>query len=209
MASHRVLAWIDRRFGALALWLLARPARGFAWLVALHLLLWWLVSVLSQLNLPLDVMEIFAWSQNPGWATHKQAPQVVWLFWLFDHAGFGWQPIVQLQAPLAWCVMAWAVWRLALQLTTPGRALFVNALLPNSPWVDLQQLRRDGALVVWRVSDQENAGAAPPDWLAVLVRREKQPAPLLGPSVALPWRLWGKGPAPMVVRFAVLPPTRP
>lgn len=129
MAGTRVLAWIDRRGGALARWLLAWPARGFAWLIGLHIGLWWLVLALSQLTLPLDVMEIYVWSQHPGWATQKQAPLVVWLFWLFDHGGFHWQPIAQLQAPLAWAVMAWGVWRLGLKVTTPGRALLSVVLL--------------------------------------------------------------------------------
>jgi len=129
MAATRLLTWIDRRFGALALWLLARPGRGFAWLVGLHVALWWLVLGVSQPNLPLDVVEIYGWSQNPGWATHKLPPLTVWLFWLFDHAGLHWQPIAQLQAPLSWGLMAWAIWRLGLLVASPGRALLAVLLL--------------------------------------------------------------------------------
>lgn len=129
MPGVPVLAWIDRSAGLLARWLLARPGRGFAWLVGLHMALWWLVLVVSQPNLPLDVIEIYGWSQNPGWATHKLPPLTVWLFWLFDHAGLHWQPIVQLQAPLAWGLMAWAIWRLGLLVSSPGRALLAVVLL--------------------------------------------------------------------------------
>ncbi len=128
MAAPALLS-LAGRFAAWAERLAARPAHSLAWLIALHALAWWLALAVGQRNLPLDVIEIFNWSLDPGWATHKLPPLTVWLFWLFDRAGFGWQPIAQLQAPLAMAVTLWALWRLGLRVFSPQRALLGLLLL--------------------------------------------------------------------------------
>lgn len=122
-------AWFESRAGGWALALLAHPRRTVAWLIALHVLLWWGAIVVGQRNLPLDVMEIAAWARDPGWATHKLPPLTVWLFWLFERIGGGAQWVVQAQAPLAMGVTLWALWRLGLAAFSPPRALLALLLV--------------------------------------------------------------------------------
>lgn len=100
------------------------------WLTTLGIFaLWSLVTIATQGNLPLDHIDLLAW--GPGWQLcyWKHPPLPAWiahaLFIATDHAI--WPQF--LLGPLMTAIATWVVWRAALDVTTPWRALIAALMV--------------------------------------------------------------------------------
>ena len=68
---------VDRRLTAL---LERWPPTRIVWaLLTIHVLIWWLLPALLQHNLPLDVIEQFAWGREWQIAYYKHPPLPAWI----------------------------------------------------------------------------------------------------------------------------------
>jgi len=104
------------------------PTRIF-WIFALtHLVIWTLVSSLVSANLPLDVVEGYAWGNEWLIGTHKHPPMQAWILEiLYTLTGKGrWAPYLASQ--IAIVTAFWAVWRTGRRIAGETAGL-VGALL--------------------------------------------------------------------------------
>src|ERR1700761_1824156 len=92
-------------------YLFATPERIFWAFALMHLLLWTIVPSLSNPNLPLDVIEGYAWGHEWLLETHKHPPLQAWILEsLFDLTGRArWAPYLTSQ--IAVVTAFWAVWQ--------------------------------------------------------------------------------------------------
>lgn len=91
--------------------LAASPQRAF-WIFAItHLVLWTIASSLASQNLPLDVIEGYAWGKEWLIGTHKHPPMQAWILEiLFNATGRSrWAPYLASQ--IAIVAAFWAVWQ--------------------------------------------------------------------------------------------------
>jgi hypothetical protein len=100
------------------------PTVKIFWTIAIgHLLLWMLVCVFTQPNLPLDMVEMIYWGQQWQWGYHKHPPLPAWTaatVWEFS----GNQPwAMYLTAQSTIIVTFWAVWKLAREIVSPWLAI--------------------------------------------------------------------------------------
>ena len=96
--------------------------------LALHLLLWTLLPTISHRAPPWDNIEQLVWTQSLEWGYYKHPPAPTWwmYFWtelLGRHVG-----VTFFAAQLSVVGMLYCVWRIALLVTTPVRALVAVVL---------------------------------------------------------------------------------
>jgi 4-amino-4-deoxy-L-arabinose transferase-like glycosyltransferase len=89
----------------------AKPQNIFWSFAITHLVLWTLIPSLFSPNLPLDVIEGYAWGKEWVLGTHKHPPMQAWileiLFTVTDHAK--WAPYLASQVAIV--TAFWAVWQ--------------------------------------------------------------------------------------------------
>jgi hypothetical protein len=94
-----------------------------------HIVVWTLVPVLTQPNLPLDIIEMLYWGREWQWGYFKHPPLPAWicetLRSVFGNAH--WPLYLASQACVAGCL--WGAWRMARQTLSPWEALSAAALL--------------------------------------------------------------------------------
>ena len=100
------------------------PTVKVFWAIAIgHLLLWVLICVITQPNLPLDMVEMIYWGQQWQWGYHKHPPLPAWTaaaVWEFS----GSQPwAMYLTAQCTVVTTFWAVWKLAREIVSPWLAI--------------------------------------------------------------------------------------
>lgn len=100
------------------------PTVKVFWAIAIgHLLLWVLICVITQPNLPLDMVEMIYWGQQWQWGYHKHPPLPAWTaaaVWEFS----GNQPwAMYLTAQCTIVATFWAVWKLAREIVSPWLAI--------------------------------------------------------------------------------------
>ena len=108
---------------------LTATPRNLFWTFALaHLVLWTLVSSLASQNLPLDVIEGYAWGREWLIGTHKHPPMQAWILEIvYTLTGGGrWAPFLTSQ--IAVVVAFWAVWQTGRRIVSEQEAL-IGALL--------------------------------------------------------------------------------
>jgi uncharacterized membrane protein len=91
---------------------LSASPQSLFWLFALtHLVLWTLIPSLSNQNLPLDVIEGYAWGKEWLIGTHKHPPMQAWILESIFHltGRVKWAPYLTSQ--IAIVTAFWAVWR--------------------------------------------------------------------------------------------------
>ena len=106
------------------------PTVKVFWAIAIgHLLLWLLICVVTQPNLPLDMVEMIYWGQQWQWGYHKHPPLPAWIaagVWEFS----GNQPwAMYLTAQTTILITFWAVWKLAREIVSPWLAICCVAVM--------------------------------------------------------------------------------
>ena len=99
---------------------LARLAVAF---IVLHTVAWLLMAAISQRAPHWDNIEELVWIQSPEWGYSKHPPFSTWWIWLWAQV-FGrnfWASYFAGQINVA--LMLWIVWRIALLILSPARAL--------------------------------------------------------------------------------------
>ncbi|MDR3450517.1 MAG: glycosyltransferase family 39 protein [Alphaproteobacteria bacterium] len=110
-------------------YLTAKPERLF-WAFALtHLVLWTLVPSLACPNLPLDVVEGYAWGKEWLLGTHKHPPMQAWILeTLYTLTGHGrWAPYLASQVAVV--TAFWAVWQTGRRIAGETEGLIGAMLL--------------------------------------------------------------------------------
>lgn len=106
------------------------PTIRVFWAIAIgHLLLWLLICVVTQPNLPLDMVEMIYWGQQWQWGYHKHPPLPAWIaaaVWEFS----GNQPwAMYLVAQSTIVLTFWSVWQLAREIVSPWLAICCVTLM--------------------------------------------------------------------------------
>ena len=106
------------------------PTVRVFWAIAIgHLLLWTLICVVTQPNLPLDMVEMIYWGQQWQWGYHKHPPLPAWTaasIWEFS----GNQPwAMYLVAQSTILITFWSVWKLAREIVSPWLAICCVTLM--------------------------------------------------------------------------------
>ena len=103
--------------------------RIFWLLMAAHGLLWWAICLVTQPNMPLDMIEMLYWGQQFELGYHKHPPLPAWLTAITFGIGGGhpWLCYALSQATIL--TTFWAVWQLAREGLRPWPALAAVALL--------------------------------------------------------------------------------
>lgn len=199
-----------------------RPGRAFAVALAAYTLAWWLAALLTQLNLPLDDVEMLTWGREWQLAYWKHPPLPAWTLDLLYRLGGGSEAVVYLASPLFVALTFWGVWRLGARiLPAPLAALGVLPLVGvvyygfTSPEFNHNVAQYPFFALVPLLLHRALTGAAPPgpgrgrlrDWLllglvgGLAVYAKYSTAPLLLAAAALllchpvGWRaLRGRGP---------------
>jgi len=100
------------------------PTVKVFWAIAIgHLLLWVLICVVTQPNLPLDMVEMIYWGQQWQWGYHKHPPLPAWTaaaVWEFS-GNQPWAMYVTGQCTIV--ATFWAVWKLAREIVSPWLAI--------------------------------------------------------------------------------------
>ena len=99
------------------------PVRIFWTYLGLHVLIWWLLPVLLQHNLPLDVIEQLAWGREWQIVYFKHPPLPAWIVESVAVVSGRWPPALYLVGPLASALSLIAVWRLGCAMLGQQRAL--------------------------------------------------------------------------------------
>ncbi len=96
--------------------------------VAFHLLLWSLLAMISQRAPHWDNMEELVWAQSFQWGYYKHPPFSTWWvhFWVFLFGRSFW--ITYIAGMVNVALMLLIVWRIALMVATPARALIAVVL---------------------------------------------------------------------------------
>ena len=100
------------------------------WAIAIgHLLLWTLICVITQPNLPLDMVEMIYWGQQWQWGYHKHPPLPAWTAaGLWELSGN--QPwVMYFFAQLTIVTTFWSIWQLAREMVSPWLAICCVALM--------------------------------------------------------------------------------
>lgn len=100
------------------------PTVKVFWAIAIgHMLLWMLVCIITQPNLPLDMVEMIYWGQQWQWGYHKHPPLPAWTaaaVWEFS-GNQPWAMYFTAQSTIV--VTFWAVWKLAREIVSPWLAI--------------------------------------------------------------------------------------
>lgn len=91
--------------------------------LAVHLLLWWWLPALLQHNLPLDVIEQFAWAREWQIVYFKHPPLPAWIVECATLLFGRWPPALYLLGPLASALSLLATWQLGRAMLGERRAL--------------------------------------------------------------------------------------
>jgi len=110
-------------------WLDRHGARLFWLFLAVHMAVWTLLPSLVNANLPLDVIEGFAWGREPDLGYPKHPPLTRWLGYGFAEASGRSDWAQYLLSQLCVGGAFWALWSLARTLLAPGAALLSVLLL--------------------------------------------------------------------------------
>lgn len=100
------------------------PTVKVFWAIAIgHLLLWVLICVITQPNLPLDMVEMIYWGQQWQWGYHKHPPLPAWTAAaVWEYSGNQpWAMYVTAQCTIL--ITFWAVWKLAREIVSPWLAI--------------------------------------------------------------------------------------
>ncbi len=100
------------------------PTTKVFWAIAIgHLALWMLICIVTQPNLPLDMVEMIYWGQQWQWGYHKHPPLPAWVaagVWEFS----GNQPwAMYLVAQSTIVITLWSVWKLSREIVSPWLAI--------------------------------------------------------------------------------------
>jgi 4-amino-4-deoxy-L-arabinose transferase-like glycosyltransferase len=148
-----------------------QPARALAWLLGLHLVVWTLIPILTYRNLQLDLAEGLA--LGPEWQLgYWKHPPLPWLIEALAYRIAGDVRIVYLLGPLACVIALYALWRLALQVTTAQNALIAVLALEGLHFFNFTAVKFNHdvlqlpfwALTGWFVY-RAITGHRPADWL--------------------------------------------
>ena len=148
-----------------------QPGRALAWLLALHLVVWTLIPILTYRNLQLDLAEGLA--LGPEWQLgYWKHPPLPWLIEALAYRIAGDVRIVYLLGPLACVIALYALWRLALQVTTAQNALIAVLALEGLHFFNFTAVKFNHdvlqlpfwALTGWFVY-RAITGQRPADWL--------------------------------------------
>ncbi len=117
------------RLSALITYISAMPKRLFWAFVVTHLVLWTAIPSLLSPNLPLDMIEGYAWGKEWLMGTHKHPPMQAWILEsLFTITGRArWVPYLASQ--LSIITAFWAVWQTGRRITDERTALIGVLLL--------------------------------------------------------------------------------
>jgi hypothetical protein len=91
--------------------------------LALHLLLWTLLPTLSHRAPPWDNIEQLVWTQSLEWGYYKHPPAPTWWMYFWTELLGRNVGVTFFAAQLSVVGMLYCVWRMALLVTTPVRAL--------------------------------------------------------------------------------------
>jgi 4-amino-4-deoxy-L-arabinose transferase-like glycosyltransferase len=109
--------------------------RAFWFLCAAHFVAWTLLPILTQPNVPLDVVEIVYWGHEWQWGYYKHPPFPSWLAEAARVAA-GTRSVYFL-SQAAVVTAFWAVWRTAREMVGPRTAFFSVLLLECCPFYNL------------------------------------------------------------------------
>lgn len=150
--------------------IVGRPGLVLAAVLVLHFLVWWLVPVWFNPNLPGDMLESLAWGAEWQWGYHKHPPLAPWMLAAARHLDPGADWPLYLLSPLCVTIAFWALWRLARDFVDAPRALIAILLLEGvyyhnfttpefNPNVVLLPLWALTMLCFWRALDRDSLGA--------------------------------------------------
>ena len=148
-----------------------QPGRALAWLLALHLVVWTVIPILTYRNLQLDLAEGLA--LGPEWQLgYWKHPPLPWLIDALAYRIAGDVRIVYLLGPLACVIALYALWRLAVQVTTAQTALIAVLALEGLHFFNFTAVKFNHdvlqlpfwALTGWFVY-RAITGQRPADWL--------------------------------------------
>ncbi len=106
------------------------PTIRLFWIgVVVHVILWTLVCVLTQPNLPLDMVEMIFWGEQWQLGYHKHPPLPAWVAAFLWKIGNHSPWLMYLASQMTIAVTFWAVWKLAREGLSPWLALCSVAVL--------------------------------------------------------------------------------
>ena len=148
-------------------WIARRPGSAFAAFLALHFAVWTALPTLLYANLPLDLL----W-----WMV-----EIAYRVFGSDAAYYA---LGEASAVVAFALI-WATARPLVGHYSPDHPqVLIDGLPRRAPWIDLNDLRAKGAVLVWNVGDFQHL---PPEFAAVA------PAAQVGTPLTLPARRFGIG----------------
>ena len=96
----------------------------FFWtFIVLHVLVWMAICLVTQPNMPLDMVEMLYWGQQGQMGYHKHPPLPAWTAATMWEVGRHHPWAMYLTAQLTIVVTYWAVWQLAREALSPKLAL--------------------------------------------------------------------------------------
>jgi 4-amino-4-deoxy-L-arabinose transferase-like glycosyltransferase len=107
----------------------ARERRWLIWLLIGHVVVWTLVPVLTQPNLPLDAIEMLFWGREWELGYHKHPPLAAWMAETAACLTANAPWALYLLPQLAVVATLWSVWRLGREFVAPKAALLSVLLL--------------------------------------------------------------------------------
>ena len=117
VGGYRLLSW------PAALTAAPRPRQILLIFLLLHTAALCAVALLTQPILQLDIIEQLAWARDPQWVYFKHPPLPAWVLWCVMHATGGALWAAAIVGPLATTLTLWLVWKLAIRIVDPLRAL--------------------------------------------------------------------------------------
>ena len=100
------------------------PTVRFFWIVmAIHVMVYFLVCLLTQPNMPLDMVEMLFWGQQWELGYHKHPPLPAWVTASAWKLGGGHSWLLYLVSQLTIVVTFWAAWQFAREQLSPWAAL--------------------------------------------------------------------------------------
>lgn len=101
----------------------ADPTRTWFWcLVTAQLVLWTAICLITQPNMPLDMVEMLYWGQQWQWGYHKHPPLPAWTAATMWNLGGQHPWLIYVTSQLTITVTMWAVWQLAREILSPKLA---------------------------------------------------------------------------------------
>lgn len=92
---------------------------------------------------------------------------------------------------------------------SPDHPLVVrNGTAADSPWIDIEDVNRRGALVVWNPETDFKASGTYPGWLSGSDPKQLFPTMEVQPNIVLPWRTTADLP-PLSLAWGIIYPSKP